>query len=256
MRERETREKQTKRKRTAARGRPLISVGFFRFFIFPENHSNSSFYLHGTFLHLHRGALLFFYHTLRTKNTVTVVPFCEKVFSFDLFARVSRIPSFASRLLRRDFERQIGWTAHKHSSEREKKKAILAAVSNFESDDRAIVPAKSARVQIRDDFLIHAFASRMICADPSSPSREVCGKYTLFVCNTYARIAKLPADLTYSEPPRGVRPVLSTIPPPYPAQALGCAAGAHAALTESLDKIKGLPTPLAGDLISDHRSRI
>jgi hypothetical protein len=32
-----------------------------------------------------------------------------------------RIPSFASRLLRRDFERQIGWTAHKHS-EREKKK--------------------------------------------------------------------------------------------------------------------------------------
>ena len=168
MRERETREKQTKRKRTAARGRPLISVGFFRFFIFPENHSNSSFYLHGTFLHLHRGALLFFYHTLRTKNTVTVVPFCEKVFSFDLFARVSRIPSFASRLLRRDFERQIGWTAHKHSSEREKKKAILAAVSNFESDDRAIVPAKSARVQIRDDFLIHAFASRMICARFSS----------------------------------------------------------------------------------------
>lgn len=137
-------------------------------FIFPENHSNSSFYLHGTFLHLHRGALLFFYHTLRTKNTVTVVPFCEKVFSFDLFARVSRIPSFASRLLRRDFERQIGWTAHKHSSEREKKKAILAAVSNFESDDRAIVPAKSARVQIRDDFLIHAFASRMICARFSS----------------------------------------------------------------------------------------
>ena len=168
MRERETREKQTKRKRTAARGRTLISVGFFRFFIFPENHSNSSFYLHGTFLHLHRGALLFFYHTLRTKNTVTVVPFCEKVFSFDLFARVSRIPSFASRLLRRDFERQIGWTAHKHSSEREKKKAILAAVSNFESDDRAIVPAKSARVQIRDDFLIHAFASRMICARFSS----------------------------------------------------------------------------------------
>ncbi len=137
------------------------------FFIFPENHSNSSFYLHGTFLHLYRGALLFFYHTLRTKNTVTVVPFCEKVFSFDLFARVLRIPLFASRLLRRDFERQIGWTAHKHS-EREKKKAILAAVSNFESDDRAIVPAKSARVQIRDDFLIHAFASRMICARFSS----------------------------------------------------------------------------------------
>ena len=51
--------------------------------------------------------------------------------------------------------------------EREKK-AILAAVSNFESDDRAIVPAKSARVQIRDDFLIHAFASRMICARFSS----------------------------------------------------------------------------------------
>ena len=99
---------------------------------------------------------------------MTVVPFCEKVFSFDLFARVLRIPSFASRLLWRDFERQIGWTAHKHSSEREKKKAILAAVSNFESDDRAIVPAKSARVQIRDDFLIHAFASRMICARFSS----------------------------------------------------------------------------------------
>jgi hypothetical protein len=137
----------------------LLSV----FFIFPENHSISSFYLHGTFLHLYRGALLFFYHTLRTKNTVTVVPFYEKVFSFDLFARVLRIPLFASRLLWRDFERQIGWTAHKHS-EREKKKAILAAVSNFESDDRAIVPAKSARVQIRDDFLIHAFASRMICA--------------------------------------------------------------------------------------------
>lgn len=51
--------------------------------------------------------------------------------------------------------------------EREKK-AILAAVSNFESDDRAIVPAKSTRVQIRDDFLIHAFASRMICARFSS----------------------------------------------------------------------------------------
>ena len=64
----------------------------------------------------------------------------------------------------------------------------------------------------------------------------------IFVCNTYARIAKLPADrLTYSEPPRGVRPF--TISPPYPAQALGRAAGAHAALTESLDKIKGLPTP-------------
>ena len=95
------------------------------------------------------------------------MPFYEKVFSFDLFARVLRIPLFASRLLWRDFERQIGWTAHKHS-EREKKKAILAAVSNFESDDRAIVPAKSARVQIRDDFLIHAFASRMICARFSS----------------------------------------------------------------------------------------
>ena len=78
-------------------------------------------------------------------------------------------------------------------------------------------------------------------ADPSSPSREVCGKYTLFVCNTYARTAKLPADLTYSEPPRGVRPF--TFSPPNPAQALGRAAGAHAALTESLDKIKGLPTP-------------
>ena len=95
------------------------------------------------------------------------MPFCEKVFSFDLFARVLRIPLFASRLLWRDFERQIGWTARKRS-EREKKKAILAAVSNFESDDRAIVPAKSARVQIRDDFLIHAFASRMICARFSS----------------------------------------------------------------------------------------
>ena len=172
MRERETREKQTKRKRTAGvvvLSSVLVFSDFLSsvFFIFPENHSNSSFYLHGTFLHLYRGALLFFYHTLRTKNTVTVVPFCEKVFSFDLFARVLRIPSFASRLLRRDFERQIGWTAHKHS-EREKKKAILAAVSNFESDDRAIVPAKSARVQIRDDFLIHAFASRMICARFSS----------------------------------------------------------------------------------------
>jgi hypothetical protein len=173
-RERDKSERSRRRGNEPPGRRPLISVGFFRFsfwsvfFIFPENHSNSSFYLHGTFLHLYRGALLFFYHTLRTKNTVTVVPFCEKVFSFDLFARVLRIPSFASRLLRRDFERQIGWTAHKHSSEREKKKAILAAVSNFESDDRAIVPAKSARVQIRDDFLIHAFASRMICARFSS----------------------------------------------------------------------------------------
>ena len=95
------------------------------------------------------------------------MPFYEKVFSFDLFARVLRIPLFASRLLWRDFERQIGWTAHKHS-EREKKKAILAAVSNFESDDRAIVPAKSAHVQIREDFRINAFASRMICARFSS----------------------------------------------------------------------------------------
>lgn len=41
-------------------------------------------------------------------------------------------------------------------------------MSNFESDDRAIVPAKSVRVQIRDDFLINAFASRMICARFSS----------------------------------------------------------------------------------------
>ena len=50
------------------------------------------------------------------------MPFCEKVFSFDLFARVLRILLFASRLLWRDFERQIeiGWTAQKHS-EREKK---------------------------------------------------------------------------------------------------------------------------------------
>ena len=173
MRERETKVREADEEETNRRGVVLSSVLVFSdflssvFFIFPENHSNSSFYLHGTFLHLHRGALLFFYHTLRTKNTVTVVPFCEKVFSFDLFARVLRIPSFASRLLWRDFERQIGWTAHKHS-EREKKKAILAAVSNFESDDRAIVPAKSARVQIRDDFLIHAFASRMICARFSS----------------------------------------------------------------------------------------
>ena len=172
-RERDAREADEEETNRRGGRRPLVSVGFFRFsfssvfFIFPENHSNSSFYLHGTFLHLHRGALLFFYHTLRTKNTVTVVPFCEKVFSFDLFARVLRIPLFASRLLWRDFERQIGWTARKRS-EREKKKAILAAVSNFESDDRAIVPAKSARVQIRDDFLIHAFASRMICARFSS----------------------------------------------------------------------------------------
>jgi len=172
--ERERDAREADEEETNRRGVVLSSVLVFSdflssvFFIFPENHSNSSFYLHGTFLHLYRGALLFFYHTLRTKNTVTVVPFCEKVFSFDLFARVLRIPSFASRLLWRDFERQIGWTAHKHSSEREKKKAILAAVSNFESDDRAIVPAKSARVQIRDDFLIHAFASRMICARFSS----------------------------------------------------------------------------------------
>ena len=156
------------RKRTAGVPSPLKSVLCFLrfsfwsvFFIFLENQSNSSFYLHGTFLHLYI-ALFYFYHTLRTKNTVTFVPFYEKVFSFDLFARVLRIPLFASRLLWRDFERQIGWTAHTH--QREKKKAILAAVSNFESDDRAIVPAKSARVQIRGDFLIHAFASRMICA--------------------------------------------------------------------------------------------
>ena len=120
---READEEETNR-RVVVLSSVLVFSDFFLssvFFIFPENHSNSSFYLHGTFLHLYRGALLFFYHTLRTKNTVTVVPFCEKVFSFDLFARVLRIPSFASRLLRRDFERQIGWTAHKHS-ERERKK--------------------------------------------------------------------------------------------------------------------------------------
>ena len=173
MRERETREKQTKRKRTAGGVVVLSSVLVFSDFLFRL----SFLYFRKTirippFIYTVRSciyiaALFYFYHTLRTKNTVTVVPFCEKVFSFDLFARVLRIPSFASRLLRRDFERQIGWTAHKHS-EREKKKAILAAVSNFESDDRAIVPAKSARVQIRDDFLIHAFASRMICARFSS----------------------------------------------------------------------------------------
>jgi hypothetical protein len=168
----EAREKQT-REETNRRG-PLSSqkcVCFLRFsfwsvfFIFLENHSNSSFYLHGTFLHLYI-ALFYFYHTLRTKNTVTVVPFYEKVFSFDLFARVLRIPLFASRLLWRDFERQIGWTAHTH--QREKKKAILAAVYNFESDDRAKVPAKSVHVQIREDFLINAFASRAICARFSS----------------------------------------------------------------------------------------
>lgn len=125
--ERERDAREADEEETNRRGVILSSVLVFSdflssvFFIFPENHSNSSFYLHGTFLHLYRGALLFFYHTLRTKNTVTVVPFCEKVFSFDLFARVLRIPSFASRLLRRDFERQIGWTAHKHS-ERERKK--------------------------------------------------------------------------------------------------------------------------------------
>ena len=169
MRERETREKQTKRKRTAGGVVVLSSVLVFSDFLFRL----SFLYFRKTirippFIYTVRSciyiaALFYFYHTLRTKNTVTVVPFYEKVFSFDLFARVLRIPLFASRLLWRDFERQIGWTAHKHS-EREKKKAILAAVSNFESDDRAIVPAKSARVQIRDDFLIHAFASRMICA--------------------------------------------------------------------------------------------
>lgn len=126
--ERERDAREADEEETNRRGVVLSSVLVFSdflssvFFIFPENHSNSSFYLHGTFLHLYRGALLFFYHTLRTKNTVTVVPFCEKVFSFDLFARVLRIPSFASRLLWRDFERQIGWTAHKHSSERERKK--------------------------------------------------------------------------------------------------------------------------------------
>ena len=173
MRERETREKQTKRKRTAGGVVVLSSVLVFSDFLFRL----SFLYFRKTirippFIYtvrscIHIAALFYFYHTLRTKNTVTVVPFYEKVFSFDLFARVLRIPLFASRLLWRDFERQIGWTARKRS-EREKKKAILAAVSNFESDDRAIVPAKSARVQIRDDFLIHAFASRMICARFSS----------------------------------------------------------------------------------------
>ena len=170
-RERDAREADEEETNRRGGRRPLVSVGFFRFsfssvfFIFPENHSNSSFYLHGTFLHLYI-ALFYFYHTLRTKNTVTVVPFYEKVFSFDLFARVLRIPLFASLLLWRDFERQIGWTAHTH--QREKKKAILAAVYNFESDDREKVPAKSVHVQIREDFLINAFASRAICARFSS----------------------------------------------------------------------------------------
>ena len=38
----------------------------------------------------------------------------------------------------------------------------------LESDDRAKVPAKSVHVQIREDFLINAFASRAICARFSS----------------------------------------------------------------------------------------
>ena len=64
-RERDAREADEEETNRRGGRRPLVSVGFFRFsfssvfFIFPENHSNSSFYLHGTFLHLYRGALLF-----------------------------------------------------------------------------------------------------------------------------------------------------------------------------------------------------
>jgi len=41
-------------------------------------------------------------------------------------------------------------------------------VYNFESDDRVMVRAKSVHVQIREDFLSNAFASRAICARFSS----------------------------------------------------------------------------------------
>ena len=172
MRERETREKQTKRKRTA--GVVLSSVLVFSdflssvFFIFPENHSNSSFYLHGTFLHLYRGALLFSTILFERRTPLLLCPSakkCSRSISSRAFCEFLRSRRVFSGAISRDKSdgRRINILR-----EREKKKAILAAVSNFESDDRAIVPAKSARVQIRDDFLIHAFASRMICARFSS----------------------------------------------------------------------------------------
>ena len=86
-------------------------------------------------------ALLFIYSS--NEEHCYCRTFYEKVFSFDLFARVLR-SLFASRLLWRDFERPVGWTAH--TSEREK--SVLARCT-IGSNDRAKVPAKSVHVQIR-----------------------------------------------------------------------------------------------------------
>jgi len=83
-------------------------------------------------------------------------------------------------------------------------------------------------------------------SDPSSPSREVCGKHTLYAIHIRTdrqaprrSIAYIQSRHVAMVDHRGVG-VRSC---PRPAQALGRAAGAHAALTKSLDQIKGLPTP-------------
>ena len=79
-------------------------------------------------------------------------------------------------------------------------------------------------------------------ADPSSPSREVCGNHTLYAIHIRTDHQSPRRSIAYIQS-RHVASGRFTISPPHPAQALGRAAGAHAALTESLDKIKGLPTP-------------
>ena len=171
-RERDAREADEEETNRRGGRRPLVSVGFFRFsfssvfFIFPENHSNSSFYLHGTFLHPYRGALLFLPYSSNEEHCYCCALLRKSVLVRSLRARFAnsfvRVASSLARF------RETNWMDGAETFREREKKAILAAVSNFESDDRAIVPAKSARVQIRDDFLIHAFASRMICARFSS----------------------------------------------------------------------------------------
>ena len=152
-------------------GRRPLSVGFFRFsfvclfyisgkpFEFlllftryvPASLSRRSFIF--TILFERRTPLLLCPSAKKCSRSISSRAFCEFLCSRRVFSgAISRDKLDGRRV----------------NVQREKKKAILAAVSNFESDDRAIVPAKSARVQIRDDFLIHAFASRMICARFSS----------------------------------------------------------------------------------------
>lgn len=114
------------RKRTAGVPSPLKSVLCFLrfsfwsvFFIFLENQSNSSFYLHGTFLHLYRGALLFLPYSSNEEHCYCRTLLRKGVLVRSLRARFAnsfvRVASSLARF------RETNWMDGAYTSEREKK---------------------------------------------------------------------------------------------------------------------------------------